>query len=345
MHQSNPENILKKEQIVTSLYEDLDSAVQNLKLGQSTAFSSFEEYLDELHEHLPKPNSLTTVLLANKERNLKDGASNYEIKVFKPDEYQVQYKELAEYCDQVMEVDNPDRSERIFLLVFMSGLYHVCPIHIHLKNKGLEVTILESINSEEQINAFQKYFVSNLGSAKGLVDLVCSIPDDFEIQAGSFECGIYSAYTADVLCRKTDAELQKMREEIRSLSDKELISAPAELIKAAQSRTTVASYTAQVRAIEVVNSEEIIEDIQHAKTNLSLAVKLKNKEVEKTKEVNGYIWHVASQYFDSAITYAEAMEPDELIRKITRMSKGDADKEVSTDEPMAKRPKIDFGRG
>lgn len=181
MQQNNPENILRVQMISKSLTEDLFSALKNIRLFEKDVFSSFGEYLEELEEHLPAPDTLRTILLANRERNIQDGSLPYEIKVFEPYDYIEEYKNLAEYCDSVMKVDDPERSQRIFVSVFLSGMYHVCPILIHLKNKKIEVTLLESISAYDQVDEINENFIKNLGVSKGLVSFVSSIPQALTI--------------------------------------------------------------------------------------------------------------------------------------------------------------------
>ena len=344
MQQNNPENINRAAGIARDLTDDLFLALKNIKLSETAVFSSFDEYLSELEEHLPRPDTLRTILLANRERNLQDGALPYEIKVFGADDYAGQYKDLAEYCDSVMKVDNPERSQRIFVSAFTPGVFHVCPILIHLKNKKIEVTIIESVDSEVQINQFQAYFTGNLGQSKAFVDLVYLIPESYTLQAGGFECGAYTAYTIDILSKKTDAELEDMRKSIQSHYDSGGIDAPSEIIRAAQSKTTIDRYITQIVAQKVAGRHEIQKDIEDAFTNLSRTVTYNEGQGQKQKPINAYIWYAASQYFDAAITYAESISPDALVGKLDRMSKGDPDKNVSTSEPAAKRQKIEFGR-
>lgn len=344
MQQNNPDNIIRAEGIVQELTDDLSLALNNIKLSETGVFSSFDEYLSELEEHLPRPDTLRTILLANRERNLQDGALPYEIKVFGAADYAEQYKDLAEYCDSVMKVDNPDRSQRIMVVSFLKGMYHVCPILIHLKNKKIDITLVESISADDQVEEMQKSFIKNLGSSKGCVELVTLLPLEYTIQAGGFECGAYTAYTIDILSKKTDSEIEDMRNKIQACYDSGGIDAPSEIIRAAQSKTTIDRYITQIVAQNVTGRHEIQKDIEDAFTNLSRTVTYNEGQAQKQKPINAYIWYAASQYFDAAITYAESVSPDALISRLDRMSKGDPDKNASTSEPAAKRHKIEFGR-
>lgn len=343
MQQNNPENINRAAVIARDLTDDLFLALSNIKFSETTVFSSFEEYLSELEEHLPS-DTLRTILLANRERNLQDGALPYEIKVFGPADYAEQYKDLAEYCDSVMKVDDPERSQRIFVAVFTPGIFHVCPILLHMKHKKIEITIIESVDTENQVKALKDFFVLNLGSSKGRADLVELVPQEYTIQDGGFECGAYTAYTIDILSKKTDSEIEDMRNKIQACYDSGGIDAPSEIIRAAQSKTTIDRYITQIVAQNVTGRHEIQKDIEDAFTNLSRAVTYNEGQGQKQKPVNAYIWYAASQYFDAAITYAESVSPDALISRLDRMSKGDPDKNVYTSEPAAKRQKLEFGR-